>query len=1207
MKKILSIVFNRWTLAILGLIAVSLLIWFIGPLFAVADYHPLESEDIRFLLIGLILLLYIVKHLWTFIKAKNLNKKLMDGLLHQSTPQPQENEAGAEEVAVLHKRFEEAVNILKKTNTLGKKEKSGVFSLLSRQYLYELPWYIFIGPPGSGKTTALINSGLQFPLAEHFGKDKIGGIGGTRNCDWWFTNEAVLIDTAGRYTTHESDQAVDSTAWTGFLGLLKKYRPNRPINGVIVTISILDLLQQNAHQREKQANEVRKRIQELYTELNIQFPIYILVTKTDLLAGFMEFFGKLGKEERAQVWGTSFKLTEDENHHPLSNYAAEFTALEKRLNDRLIFVLQEERDIQKRALLYLFPQQFSNLKNTLEEYLNQIFSPSRYEQQPLLRGIYFTSGTQTGNPIDRIMGNLAQALNLGNKLISPLRPSGKSFFLTRLLKEVIFTESELAGTNQRWERKQSSLQWVIFTAGILLTLGVSAAWMLSYVNNKAYIAEVDDKINIVSSEVENLPQMQNINIVNLLPTLRSVQELTQVSSNYDGSTPIDMRFGLYQGEKLSSASNNAYHRLLQNTFLLQLILRLEYLLNYTNRNNPELLYEALKAYIMLHNVEHFNANALKAFIITDWSTNFPHELTKEQHYLLTLHLDNLFSRGAPTPPININEQLVETVRNILNQTPLALRVYNRLKWQNIGADLPEFTILKAAGQHATWVFTRSSGKPLNQGIPGLYTFDGYYNTFSKASEQVVKQLEDEAKWVLQSKTQKESKLSFDFFDDQLLDEVKRLYLHDYVRTWEAFIDDIRLKQSGSFQESIEIARLLSADDSPLVLLLKSIVKEVTLIRNDEAETNPIGKMTGSAVKLFSKTAKQAKKQLQQISGNEKPLSRAMASQIENIVDDRFKELRDIVYSPNPGQPAKIDAMSPQIDKLHQFLIRTDTALKGGITLPSREVIDEIKIEASKSPEPIRSMLTTLSTDGISQALGDQRSKLNQMLFSDVTDFCRMAIQNRYPFRKDSGDDVTPDDFSRIFASGGLIDSFFQNHLSQYVDTTRQTWRFRNVGDASMGTAPRDLQQFQRAKIVRDVFFQRGGNKPSMELTFKPIDMDASITQFILDIDGQLVRYSHGPQIPVTVQWPGTRGSSQVRLQISLADSGSSLTGQVFEGFWALFRMFDKVQIVRSNQPDKFIVNFNIENRKIQFEVSANSVLNPFRLQELEQFNCPAKL
>lgn len=1198
MKKILGIVFNRWTLAILGLIAASLLIWFIGPLFAFADYRPLESDDARFLLISLVLSLYIAKQLWAFIKAKNLNKKLMDGLLQQSAPQAQKNEAGTEEIAVLHKRFEEAVNILKKTNKLGKKDKSGILSLLSRQYLYDLPWYIFIGPPGSGKTTALINSGLQFPLAEHFGKDKIGGIGGTRNCDWWFTNEAVLIDTAGRYTTHESEHTADSTAWTGFLDLLKKFRPRRPINGVIVTISVADLLQQNAPQREKQANEIRKRIQELHEELKIQFPIYILVTKTDLLAGFMEFFGRLGKDERAQVWGTSFKLTEDGNHHPLSDYVAEFTALEKRLYDRLVFILQEERDIQKRALLYLFPQQFSNLKNTLEEYLNQIFSPSRYEQQPLLRGIYFTSGTQTGNPIDRMMGNLAKALNLGNKLISPLRPSGKSFFLTRLLKEVIFTESELAGTNQRWERKQSSLQWIIFTAGIILIAGMSAAWTLSYVKNKAYITEVDDKIKLVSSEVESLPQMQNINIVNLLPTLRSVQELTRVSSNYDGSTPIDMRFGLYQGEKLSAASNNAYYRLLQDTFLLQLILRFEYLLNYTSRNDPELLYEALKAYIMLHNAEHFDANALKAFIIMDWETNFPHELTKEQYHLLEHHLNHLFNRGAPTPPIRMNEQIVKSVRGILSQTPIAHRIYNRLKRQNIGIDLPEFTILRAAGPSAPLVFSRRSGRPLNQGVPGLYTYDGYYKTFLQISKEVAEQLKKEEKWVLQPEIQADSQLSIHFIDDQLLDEVRRLYLQDYARIWEIFIDDIRLKHSDSLQESIDIARLLSANDSPLPTLLKAIVKEVTLVRKDGIEKNILDRATNSV-----RDTSERLRQLLNQDNNNRSSTATLTSKPENIVDDRFEDLRNIVS----GQPPQIELILSQFNELYTFLSSTEFALKNRTTPPSSEIIDKIITDANKAPEPMRSMLTTLSTSGISQALGEKRANLNQALFAKVTDFCRKAINNRYPFKKDSSDDVTPDDFSRIFSSGGLIDSFFQNYLSQYVDTTRQIWRFRNVGDASMGTTSRDLQQFQRAKIIQDVFFQGSGNKAGMELTFKPVDMDASITQFILDIDGQLVKYSHGPLIPVTVQWPGTRGSSQVRLQISLADSGSSLTGQVFEGPWALFRMFDKVQITRSNQPDKFIVNFSIENRKVQFEVSANSVMNPFRLQELEQFSCPAKL
>ncbi|MBK9663419.1 MAG: type VI secretion system membrane subunit TssM [Nitrosomonas sp.] len=426
MKKILKLLFNRWTLTILGLAAISALIWLVGPLIAFAEYYPLAPDTHRAILIALIIIFYIGKLVWKFVQSRNLNVRFMEGLLQQApTPQDAISTAGSEEVAMLQKRFEEAVVVLKNAN-LGKKH--AFFSKLNRQYVYELPWYIFIGAPGSGKTTALVNSGLQFPLAERFGQEVVRGIGGTRNCDWWFTNEAVLLDTAGRYTTQESHQEQDSTAWGGFLKLLKKYRPRRPINGIIVTLSVTDLLQQTASQREAQANSIRKRIQELHSELNIRFPIYVLVTKMDLLSGFMEFFGKYGKEERMQVWGTTFPLSENEDVIPLANFDSEFTLLEQRLNSRLIDYLQDERDIQKRALLYTFPQQFSALKDTLRDFLNQIFSLSRFNQPPLLRGIYFTSGIQEGNPIDRIISGFARALQLDNRQLIPQQAQWKKLF-----------------------------------------------------------------------------------------------------------------------------------------------------------------------------------------------------------------------------------------------------------------------------------------------------------------------------------------------------------------------------------------------------------------------------------------------------------------------------------------------------------------------------------------------------------------------------------------------------------------------------------------------------------------------------------------------------------------------------------------------------------------------------------------------------------
>jgi len=161
--------------------------------------------------------------------------------------------------------------------------------------------------PGAGKTTALINSGLRFPLADRLGRERFAGVGGTRNCDWWFTEEAVFLDTRDAIPPSRATATSTPAAWKSFLQLLKKSRPRRPINGVLVTISVGDLLQQPPAEREPHAQALRSRVQELYKELGVRIPVYVLVTKADLLAGFTEYFSTLGKEERAQAWGFSLR------------------------------------------------------------------------------------------------------------------------------------------------------------------------------------------------------------------------------------------------------------------------------------------------------------------------------------------------------------------------------------------------------------------------------------------------------------------------------------------------------------------------------------------------------------------------------------------------------------------------------------------------------------------------------------------------------------------------------------------------------------------------------------------------------------------------------------------------------------------------------------------------------------------------------------
>ena len=232
---------------------------------------------------------------------------------------------------------------------------------------HDVPWYVFIGPPGSGKTTALLNSGLKFPVEQRSGRGALRGVGGTRNCDWWFTDDAVFLDTAGRYLTQDSDERADSAGWAEFLGLLRKYRTRRPLNGVILTISAHDLLTQSHYEREAYLAAARRRLDELNRELRIPLPVYVMVTKCDLVLGFNEYFDDLGQEARTQVWGTTFAFEDTTKGLAASRFADEFDALMTRLNERLFGRLENERDERRRVKMFAFPQQMASLKEALVE------------------------------------------------------------------------------------------------------------------------------------------------------------------------------------------------------------------------------------------------------------------------------------------------------------------------------------------------------------------------------------------------------------------------------------------------------------------------------------------------------------------------------------------------------------------------------------------------------------------------------------------------------------------------------------------------------------------------------------------------------------------------------------------------------------------------------------------------------------------------
>ena len=1246
MKKLLGMVFNRWLLLGLLLAALSLVIWIVGPMVAVNEHRPLENENSRWAAIAAVWLSCVLISLARAWSARRGNAAVVKQLL--AAPPSGSTQVESPDLVAVRERFEEALATLRQvrfgaadaTRFAGRVARLGG-RWLGGRYLYELPWYLIIGAPGSGKTTALKNCGLQFPLADKVGEVAVRGVGGTRHCDWWFTDRAVLIDTAGRFTTQDSDRERDRSTWSGFLAMLAKARPRQPLNGVLVTVSLTDLLARSAEDRARHAATVRARIQELQQSLAIRLPVYLLVTKCDLLAGFMDYFATLDKGQRAAPWGFTFSDAgaaataapprRDSRASGagalgalgapgLARLGAEFELLQLRLTDGLIDRLQSERDPARRARIYAFAGQFANLLPPLQEFVDAAFTPSRLEaHRALVRGVYFISGTQEGTPIDRVLGQVARSYKLENAVLAPNQASGRSYFLTRLLDEVVFAESGLAGTNLRWERRRAQLALAGYAAIAVLGIGATVAWAVSFGNNRRYVADVAARVEAVRQRVQTTPNRHSPDLLPILPALEQTRRLASPQSG-DSTVPRSLGYGLFQGRKLDSAAHAAYDRMLVDAVQPRLALRIEEQLRQSGHGDddsgsaPETQYEALKMYLMLHDPERIDPKALKAYFEHDWDARLGREPSSEQRAALSEQLDGLLALGAVVAPVPPDAALVAATRAQLTSVPLPQRVYHRMRREGLGADFAEFSVVRAAGNNAALVFTRTSGKPLTAGVPGLFTRDGYYKGFQQKVGQASSELAQEQGWVLgvgearqpspgPSSSSSLSSLSSASLSpsasssSSLADDVRRLYLNDYAAAWSAFIADVRIVPLTSLAQSTQTARLLAAPDSPLPPLLRALSRETTLA--GPASKDIVDKLTDRA----TRAVRQGADKLKGMVAPGAPV--ASGPPLEAIVDDRFAGLRYLTSAPEGGGKPPLDDTMALIGEVYVLLNAVETAVQGGAAPPPSPVPNKVKAVAAASPEPVRSLLDTLSSSSAHQSQLNVRQNLSQTVRSEVGDFCNQALAGRYPLDPRSTRDATPADFAQIFGPGGKIDRVFQDKLSPYVDTSTRPWRFRPVEGTPLGSDSGSLPQFQRAAVVRETFFPAGA-APSLKLEFKPVEMDPGLTQFVLDVDGQVVRYLHGPQIPTTVQWPGPRGSAQVRLQVT-PPSATGNSGMVTEGPWALFRMLDRARLEPSGAPEKFRVTFDVDGRKAVFDVTASSVRNPFHLRELNEFSCPSGL
>jgi type VI secretion system protein ImpL len=400
-----------------------------------------------------IIIIVLLRKLW--LKRKEM--KFVDGII--GTDMPGNISAIDDASRELGRRFKQAISTLKKSHLKGRGNP-----------LYVLPWYMMVGKSGAGKSTAIKSARLPSPFGDI---NRISGIEGTRNCDWWFFDDSVVIDIAGRYALHRNEE-LDQNEWHAFLEHLVKYRKKEPINGIIVTAEADQLLEGDLEKIEEEGRTIRKRIDEVIHVMGAKFPIYLLVTKCDLVFGMNRFCRLLSETTLDQAMGLM-------NHDGETDIAIMVnktmnTLVDKLKDIRLILSNKEEvRDqhyVDPEVLL--FPDELARLRNGLMVFCKGAFKDNPFQELPPVRGIYFCSGQQSGRPVN---SQASATSKLGSQ---ELPGTGHGFFLHDFFSKILPADRPLYAPTRRakeWHRLTNNL-WLtgFITVALIFCILLTHSW-----------------------------------------------------------------------------------------------------------------------------------------------------------------------------------------------------------------------------------------------------------------------------------------------------------------------------------------------------------------------------------------------------------------------------------------------------------------------------------------------------------------------------------------------------------------------------------------------------------------------------------------------------------------------------------------------------------------------------------------------------------
>ena len=1094
-----------------------------------------------------------------------------------------------DELQLINQQMKESIQLIRKSK-LGDKKGNAA--------LYELPWYMVMGNPAAGKSSAIYHSGLKFPFEASHQKMLSSSLSGTRNCDWFFSTEGVLLDTAGRYSVY----AEDHSEWLGFLGLLKKSRSKAPINGLIVIVSIAELVNQSPEKSIKLAKNLRARIQDLTERLEIFAPVYLVFSKMDLIAGFTEFFECYEVNESDQVWGATLKYDANSANHAVELFEQHYSVLYEGLKGLSITHLSRRHSQNISPSVMTFPLEFKSLKPVLKTFIGTLFEENPYQFKPVFRGFYFTSALQEGMVESPMTEQLAQDFNLFK---SPNSESGiqtnsvsqnHGYFLKGLFSDVILKDKNLVKQHINPGRKKQ--RYLAFIAALLGVSIILSLWVWSYRNNQQLIADVQADLD----KVVQLEKQSGQELSTQLNALLILQERMQQLDQFEEDQPIQFGFGLYQGNELRDKLKVEYLKGVKQIVLqptqqniaqyLQRVKGNETTLkaNHVNvevkqvaknqqylepsETNPQDAYNALKAYLMISNAQYMDASHLSDQVTRFWRSwldsnrgQMPRgEMIQKAEqilsYSMTLTNDHQF------PVLEADSLVVDQARQVLLSVirgmPARDRVYNEIKMR-AAVRYPAVTVKQLVGGNSQNTVLGSYA------LPGIFTYKAWSDYVEKAIDEAANRPTDGKDWVLNS-TQSDD-LTFSGSPDQIRKQLTALYKQEYIAEWRKFLNGIHYEKTNNFKQQTKTIEILGEpENSPIHSIVNHIAKE-TSWDNPVVQAELAAPQTGFVAWFKAKV----------LSNDEAKVAQQTSNQAQGVISKEFQMFYQMVRKRDDQQNKSLldeymQSLAQVRSKFNDLksvgdigpsamtLVKQTISDQNSVFNSTQKIIDEkMSVGLNELDQQVlQKLLMSPLTQSFDSLLIPAQDEINKLWMLQANQPFTANLSQKYPFNSSASLQATSHEISQILGENGSIARFVKDNLDPLVirrgyTLTSKTWKdlglslnpqfvmnFQSYVAPSHGMATGELNQTTAPATTNQSNFQ-----------FYPLE-NTQLFSYTIDIDGQRMIYENGIQQWVNFVWPNPGSIPGARI------TAVDLEGQthtIFDepGEYGINRLIDSAQ------------------------------------------------